>query len=270
MLFVLSPAKKLDFTPGAPKLAMSTPRFAKDTAELSDATRKLRPRQIGQLMSISPKLAELNFARYQAFDAKPDAGTLQAVLAFDGDVYDGLAARELDAKALTWAQDHLRILSGLYGVLRPLDVIQPYRLEMGTRLKTKRGHNLYDFWGKRIADSLNADADGQKDPTLVNLASQEYFGAIDTKTLKLPKIDVRFLDEKDGKARTLFLFAKQARGMMARWAVEHRAEKAKDLQAFDRGGYRFDKAASTDTDWVFTRPQPPPVALTRKLAAQKA
>ncbi len=125
MLFVLSPAKKLDFTPGPAKLPLTEPRFTKDTAELSEATRKLRPRQIGQLMSISPKLAELNYERYQAFDPKPDAGTLQAVLAFNGDVYDGLAARDLDAKALTWAQDHLRILSGLYGVLRPLDAIQP-------------------------------------------------------------------------------------------------------------------------------------------------
>ncbi len=141
---------------------------------------------------------------------------------------------------------------------------------MGTRLKTRRGHNLYDFWGKRLADSLNAEAESHKDPTLVNLASQEYFGAIDETALKLPRVSVRFLDEKDGVARTLFLFAKQARGMMARWAVEHRVEKAADLKKFDRAGYTFDKVASSAADWVFVRPQPPPVALTRKLAAQKA
>jgi hypothetical protein len=253
MLIVLSPAKRLDFDPPAVELPRTTPRFAADVASLSETTRKLSRADLRRLMSISEKLADLNRERFQAFDPDVAAGTTPAVLAFAGDVYEGLRARDLDAAALGWAQDRLRILSGLYGLLRPLDVIQPYRLEMGTRLKTKRGASLYDFWGDRISAQLNADAEGHADPTLVNLASQEYFGAVDARALKLPVVTPQFREAKDGESRIISFFAKKARGAMARFIIDQRIERAADLKAFDRDGYRFDAAASTETDWIFIR-----------------
>jgi cytoplasmic iron level regulating protein YaaA (DUF328/UPF0246 family) len=181
-----------------------------------------------------------------------------------------LKARNLDKAAFAWAQDHLRILSGLYGLLRPADAIQPHRLEMGTRLKTKRGSNLYDFWGDKVARQLNEDAKGHADPTLINLASQEYFGAVDAAALKLPVVTCRFLEEKDGEVRQLSFFAKQARGLMARFAIDQRIEKAGDLKAFDTGGYAFEAGLSNEAEWVFSRPQPPPVAQTRAAKAEQA
>ncbi|MGV9009669.1 peroxide stress protein YaaA [Brevundimonas sp.] len=251
MLIVLSPAKRLDFTEVVDAPA-TTRRFVEDTTSLAVTTRRLTKADLRRLMSISDKLAELNRERFKAFDAGSDDG-VQAAFAFAGDVYEGLKARELDARSLTWAQDHLRILSGFYGLLRPLDRIQPYRLEMGTRLKTRRGSSLYDFWGDRISKQLNADAEGQADPTLINLASQEYFGAVDAKALKLPVVTPHFKEQKDGEARIISFFAKKARGSMARFVIDERIDKADGLKAFDRDGYRFDKAASTDTDWIFTR-----------------
>ena len=158
----------------------------------------------------------------------------------------------------------MRILSGLYGVLRPLDAIQPYRLEMGVRLKTRRGQRLYDFWGPRPAEALNEAARGHKDPTLVNAASSEYFGAVDPAALKLPVINTRFLEEKDGDARVISFFAKRARGMLARWAIDHRIAKASDLRGFDAAGYRYVPELSSDTELTFARPQPPPAAPSRK------
>lgn len=253
MLIVLSPAKRLDFSPAETAVQATAPRFATETAELSKVTRKLSRADLRRLMSISDKLAELNHARFQSFDPASAEGTAPAVFAFAGDVYEGLSARTLTAADLDWAQDRLRILSGLYGLLRPLDAIQPYRLEMGTRLKTKRGASLYDFWGDRISKQLNADAEGQVEPVLVNLASQEYFGAVDAKALKIPVVTPHFKESKDGEARIISFFAKKARGAMARWAIENRIEKAEALKAFDRDGYRFDKASSTDVDWIFTR-----------------
>src|SRR4051794_23099445 len=202
MLMVISPAKSLDFAAPPVRAPLTTPELKADIAELDKATRKLTARQLRGLMSISERLAELNRERFQAFDPAAEDG-LQAAFAFNGDVYAGLKARELDRKSLAWAQDHVRILSGLYGVLRPLDAIQPYRLEMGTQLKTRRGGSLYAFWGDRIARTLNAAAMGQKDKTLVNCASGEYFGAVDRKALKLPLLSCRFLEEKDGEARIL-------------------------------------------------------------------
>ena len=159
----------------------------------------------------------------------------------------------MDAAALAWTQAHVRILSGLYGLLRPLDRIQPYRLEMGTRLKTRRGANLYDFWGDRLSKQLNADAEGHADPTLVNLASQEYFGAVDARALKLPLVTCHFREAREGGSKIISFFAKRARGTMARFAADARLETAADLKAFDRDGYRFDKASSTETDWIFIR-----------------
>jgi len=252
LLIVLSPAKRLDFTEADPALPASERRLREDTASLARTARARTVAELRRLMGISDDLARLNRERFQAFDADSTDG-VQAAFAFAGDVYEGLKARELDRAGLAFAQDHIRILSGLYGVLRPLDRIQPYRLEMGTRLKTRRGSSLYDFWGDRISKCLNADVEGQADPTLVNLASQEYFGVIDAKALKLPVVTPHFREAKDGESRIISFFAKKARGGMARFAIDERIEKAEDLKAFDRDGYRFDKAGSTETDWIFTR-----------------
>jgi len=252
LLIVLSPAKRLDFTEADPALPASERRFLEDTASLARTARARTVAELRRLMGISDDLARLNRERFQAFDAESTDG-VQAAFAFAGDVYEGLRARELDSAGLAFAQRHIRILSGLYGLLRPLDRIQPYRLEMGTRLKTRRGSSLYDFWGDRISKCLNADAAGMIDPTVVNLASQEYFGAVDAKALNLPVVTPHFRESKDGESRIISFFAKKARGGMARFAIDERIERAGDLKAFDRDGYRFDKAGSTETDWIFTR-----------------
>ncbi|WP_293900822.1 peroxide stress protein YaaA [Phenylobacterium sp.] len=262
MLIVLSPAKALDFSAAPPQAAVSLPELADQTAELAKTTRRLSVRDLKRLMSLSDNLAKLNRERFQAFDPQSDDG-LQAAFAFNGDVYAGLRARELDRKALAWAQDHVRILSGLYGVLRPLDAIQPYRLEMGTRLKTRRGQSLYDFWGPRVAQALDRAAESHRERVVVNCASGEYFGAVDRKALKAPVVACRFLEEKDGEARILSFFAKRARGAMARYAIDNRIEAVRDLRSFDRDGYRFQPHLSSDEEMTFSRPQPPPVAQTR-------
>lgn len=252
MLIVLSPAKRLDFTEPVSTLPASERRMLDDTAALSKTAKRQTKADLRRLMKISDDLAQLNVERFKAFDPESLDG-VQAAFAFAGDVYEGLKARELDEAALNFAQDHLRILSGFYGLLRPLDRIQPYRLEMGTRLETRRGASLYDFWGDRISKQLNADAEGQADPTLVNLASQEYFGAVDAKALKLPVVTPQFREEKNGESRIISFFAKKARGAMARYAIDERVERTEDLKAFDRDGYRFNKAASTESEWIFTR-----------------
>ena len=252
MLILLSPAKRLDFSPADPALPGTERRFLEDTASLAATARRQTKADLRRLMGISDDLATLNLERFRAFDPKSTDG-VQAAFAFAGDVYEGLKARELDAAGLAFAQDHVRILSGLYGLLRPLDRIQPYRLEMGTRLKTRRGSSLYDFWGDRISKQLNADAEGQDRRVLVNLASQEYFGAVDARALKLPVVTPHFRESKDGESRIISFFAKKARGTMARFAIDERIETATDLTAFDRDGYRFQKAASTESDWIFTR-----------------
>lgn len=256
MLMVISPAKSLDFTAPERVLPLTTPQMTGDIAELAKVTKRLRPRELKQLMHISDNLAALNHERFQAFDPAVEDG-LQAAIAFDGDVYAGLQARSLDKAGFEFAQAHLRILSGLYGLLRPADALQPYRLEMGTRLKTRRGATLYDFWGDRISKALNAAAEGHRHPALVNLASQEYFGAVDARALKLPVVTCHFREEKDGRSRVLGFYAKKARGLMARYAIDRRVEDPQDLKAFDVAGYAFQPDQSTDTDWVFARPQPP-------------
>lgn len=235
---------------------MTAPGFPDDLREALKAARRLTRADLRRLMRISQPLAELNHARFQALDPGGEAG-VQAALAFDGDVYDGLDARSLDRAALDWAQDRLRILSGLYGVLRPLDAIQPYRLEMGTRLKTRRGPDLYAFWGDRIARALDAACDGHADPTIVNLASEEYFGAVRPDALSRRVVKCRFLETRPGEAPRVFSFyAKRARGLMARFAIDGRLERVEDLRDFDRAGYRFDPARSGPDDWSFVRPHP--------------
>lgn len=257
MLIVISPAKALNFDAPPTSTPLTLPQLADQTAELAKTTKKLRVIDLKRMMSLSDTLAKLNRERFQAFVPESEDG-LQAAFAFNGDVYLGLKARELDKKALAWAQDHLRILSGLYGVLRPLDAIQPYRLEMGVRIKTRRGQSLYDFWGERISQALDEATAGHKDKTVVNCASTEYFGAVDRKALRAPVVSCRFLEEKDGEAKIISFFAKRARGAMARYAIDHRIEKAADLRAFDTDGYRFQPDLSSDEELTFKRPQPPP------------
>lgn len=257
MLILLSPSKNMNFdTPPAPR--RTTPALAARTADLAGVTRKLSKAKIKALMELSDDLAQLNYDRFQAFDAvaDPDATGAPAAFAFTGDVHLGLDARSLPAADLDWAQDHLRILSGLYGVLRPLDAIQPYRLEMGRKLKTKKGEDLYDFWGGDIAAELNASLDQAQERTVVNLASAEYFKAVDKATLDARVIDVSFKEEKDGKARALFMFLKRARGRMARWMIEERVTRADQLTGFSWDGYAFREDLSKPDSLVFTRPQP--------------
>jgi cytoplasmic iron level regulating protein YaaA (DUF328/UPF0246 family) len=242
----------MNFEAPARALPLTTPALKDDIAVLDTVTRKLLPRDLRQLMDISEKLADLNYQRFQAFDPAVEDG-LQAAIAFNGDVYAGLEARSLDAKGFAWAQDHLRILSGLYGLLRPADAIQPYRLEMGVQLKTKRGKSLYQFWGDRIARTLNEAAEGHRDKTLVNLASQEYFGAVDLKALSIPVVTCRFFEDRGEVTKQISFMAKKARGMMARFAIDGRIDRVEGLKDFDREGYAFQPSMSSDDDWVFLR-----------------
>lgn len=268
MLFVLSPAKTLDFTPAPPEVPATLPEMRADTAKLAAVARKLTAADLKRLMDISDDLAELNRARFRRFRVRSEEG-VQAAFAFAGDVYDGLTARDLDAQGLAWMQDHVRILSGLYGLLRPLDRIQPYRLEMGVRLASERGANLYDFWADKPARALRKAVAGHADRTIVNLASQEYFGAVDAQALKLPLLTCHFREEKDGLSRVVSFYAKVARGMMARWAIDNRIEAPEALKSFDRAGYRFDPAQSSERDWVFARPQPPPLKPSKTVSEQE-
>lgn len=259
MLILLSPAKNLDWSPPPPGLEKTAPVLAKDAAALAKTARALKPADLARLMDLSDKLATLNHERFQALGGvESRSNAKQAILAFNGDVYQGLAAKTLTPVDLAFAQAHVRILSGLYGLLAPLDAIEPYRLEMGVKLANSRGADLYDFWGDRIAKTLNATLKAQSSDEIVNLASDEYFSAVDRKALKARVITPKFLDIKDGKARPVFLFVKRARGMMARYAIEKRITNADGLKSFTVGGYRLDRAASSETDWVFTRPQPKP------------
>lgn len=255
MLMVHSPAKALDFSAPPQRLRATRPELREQTAELLETLRRFSSDDIKALMDISDKLAELNFGRFQNFDPDCEEG-VQAAVAFAGGVYVGLDARSLEADALDWLQDRLRILSGLYGVLRPLDCIQPYRLEMGSPLHTSRGETLYDFWGGRISQALNRAAKDHADPTLVNLASHEYFGAVDARALKLPVVSCTFKDEKQGRLRVLGLYAKVARGRMVRLAAEGRVDRVEGLKDLAPEGYRFRADLSSATEWVFARPQP--------------
>ncbi len=258
MLTLLSPAKKLNMEPAAISLDITQPVLDKDTRELAKLAKTQSADDLKRLMHISDKLAELNAQRFQAFNLNNQSNSAKpAGLAFDGDVYWGLEAKSLSEADLAYAQDHLRILSGLYGVLRPLDSIQPYRLEMGTKLANSRGKSLYDFWGTRIADTLNATLAAHADQTIVNLASNEYFKAVDKNSLQSNVISAKFLNIKDGQARALMYYAKYGRGLMARWIIQNRIDDARDLKAFDLDGYSFDASVSSDTELVFTRPQPP-------------
>ncbi len=256
-MFVLSPAKALDYESAVPAdVPHTSPLFPKQSAELIDVLREQSPQQIAQLMHLSDALSALNVARYAAWRPRATAhNARQAVLAFNGDVYGGLQAGSLTVKQLDWLQQHVCILSGLYGVLRPLDRMQPYRLEMGTPLATDHGANLYQFWGTQIAEYLNQRAAADKTPVIVNLASQEYFKAVARKALKARVIDCVFEDYKSGQYKVISFFAKRARGLMARYAAQHRISRPAQLEGFDLEGYAFAPTASSPDRLVFRRKQ---------------
>ena len=252
MLTVISPAKRLDWSERS--VTATAPDFQPEASRLAAHARQLTLGRLKSLMSLSDDLARLNRDRFKAFQDTPgDAQTRPAVFAFAGDTYQGLEAGTLDREALERAQSHLRILSGLYGVLRPLDAIQPYRLEMGSRLKTRRGTSLYDFWGDTISRSLNADAEAVGTDLLVNCASQEYFGAVDLKALKPQVITPQFYEVKAGTPKIVSFFAKKARGAMARFIVENRVTTVDGLRDFDLGGYRFQPGLGDGAALVFHR-----------------
>ena len=255
MLTVISPAKSLDMDPV--DIAATTPDFQDDAVRLAKTARNLTLGGLRDLMGISDDLARLNRDRFKVFAAEPAPEAVKpAALAFNGDTYQGLEAKTLSPDDLRWAQDHLRIISGLYGILRPLDAIQPYRLEMGSRLKTRRGKSLYDYWGDQIAKTLTAQAQSLGTDVLVNCASQEYFGAADRKALKLRVITPQFMEVKDGRPRIVSFFAKRARGAMARFLTEERATSPETVKDFRAGGYAFDPDLSEGDAWVFVRPYP--------------
>ena len=256
MLIVLSPAKSLDFdTPLPAALPHTLPAFPTQTRELVELMRGFAPQDLASLMHISDALATLNVGRFAVFRARASAANArQALLAFNGDVYDGLDARSLGTADLDWAQEHLAILSGLYGVLRPLDWMQPYRLEMGTRLATPQGTGLYAYWGERIAHHLDRQLQRQTgEPLLLNLASQEYFKAVNRKTLRARVAECVFEDWHGGAYKVIGFHAKRARGRMARFAIDTRAETLEALRAFDANGYTYAAKASSPDRLVFRR-----------------
>ncbi len=254
MLFLLSPAKSLDYAPSAPEVPHTLPQFVPQSKALIEVLRQKSPQQIAELMDLSDTLSALNVARYQAWRPKfTEKNAKQAVLAFNGDVYEGLDAKTLSLQELEWAQKHVGILSGLYGVLRPLDWMQPYRLEMGTTLATDQGPNLYKFWGAQIAEWLNAQLAKDKTPVIVNLASQEYFKSVDRKVLKARVIECVFEDFKGGQYKIISFNAKRARGLMARFAIQNKISHPDGLLGFDAESYAYAPAVSEPERLVFRR-----------------
>jgi cytoplasmic iron level regulating protein YaaA (DUF328/UPF0246 family) len=256
MLHLISPAKTLDFTTAPVTSVSSTPRFLQDSQELIEQLRALAPDDVASLMSISQKLGELNHARFHDWHLPFTADNAkQAVLAFKGDVYTGMNAESFSASDFEHAQQHLRILSGLYGLLRPLDLIQPYRLEMGTQFANLRGKNLYEFWGMQLTEALNQELSQYDEKVLINLASNEYWSAVKPKQLAGNVITPIFKDTKNGKQKIISFYAKKARGMMSAFIIQNKIERADEIKQFDIAGYRFEPKQSTATEWVFTRPE---------------
>ena len=254
MLIVISPAKTLDFETPPTVPAFTIPDFLDDSAELIDELREFEPYRLSELMGISPKLAELNSNRYHGWSVPfTSSNAKQSVLAFKGDVYTGLDADNLNRDDLQYAQQHLRILSGLYGVLKPLDLMQPYRLEMGTKLKTRRGKDLYDFWQDRIHAAINAELVNQEDPVLVNLASNEYFKSVKAGKLQARIITPVFKEKRNGEFKMITFFAKKARGLMSRYIIRNRLPDPEDIKGFDLEDYRYNEALSSADRPVFTR-----------------
>lgn len=254
MLMVISPAKTLDYDSPLATQRYTQPALLEKSQQLIQIARELSPAQIATLMGISDKLAHLNAERFNTWqpDFTPD-NARQAILAFKGDVYTGLQAETFSDADFDFAQQHLRMLSGLYGLLRPLDLMQPYRLEMGIRLANPAGKDLYSYWGDLLTEKLNDALAEQNDDVLINLASDEYFKAIKPKQLNGQLIKPVFLDEKNGKFKVISFYAKKARGLMSRYVIQHRLSKPEQLKAFDVDGYKFAAAESSDSEWVFKR-----------------
>ena len=256
MLFLLSPAKKLNYdSPLAADYEFEQPLFVAQATELIEVLKTKSEQEIADLMKLSDSLASLNVERYQAWEPSFDqSNSRQAILAFNGDVYEGLEASTLNQKQLAWTNQHVVILSGLYGVLRPLDLMRPYRLEMGTRLATERGKNLYEFWDGQIADYLNERLGEQKNPLVINLASEEYFKAVKKDVLKYPVVQCVFKEERDGAYKIISFSAKRARGLMCRYAIENGIDDLEGLKQFNLEGYSYDEASSSEDSLVFLRP----------------
>jgi len=259
MLILLSPAKTLNLSPQRQTKKQTEPRFLDDAEILVKKLRGMSKKTLGRLMDISPELAELNHDRYAAWSQPfTTENAKQAILTFDGEVYTGLNAEQFRSGDLAFAQKHLRILSGLYGILRPFDLMQPYRLEMGTKLPTRRGKTLYDFWGERITDAIRDDLSSINSSLMINLASNEYFKAVKPKRLDVCVVAPVFKEIKAGKSRTIATFAKQARGRMAAWLVRERITDPAAILSFSETGYEYVADESTADKPVFARPQPAP------------
>ncbi|MGK4330385.1 peroxide stress protein YaaA [Lonsdalea quercina] len=254
MLITISPAKTLDYTSPLPTKRHSQPELLERSSQLIERCKTLTPAEISSLMGISDKLAGLNAARFNDWQPHftPD-NARQALLAFKGDVYTGLAAEDFSDRDFSFAQKHMRILSGLYGILRPLDLMQPYRLEMGIKLKNQAGDNLYQFWGDTITDTLNQALEAQGDDILVNLASDEYFKSVKPKKLNARIIKPVFLDEKNGKYKVISFYAKKARGLMSRFIIQNQLTTPEQLKGFDLEGYGFAAEESSADELVFKR-----------------
>lgn len=254
MLALISPAKTLDYETALPSSNFTQPRLLDQSEQLIDVCRELSASQLASLMSVSEKIAQLNVARFQDWQTEFDlANARQAIFAFKGDVYTGLDAYALNDAQLDFAQQHLRMLSGLYGLLRPLDLMMPYRLEMGTKLHNPRGSNLYEFWGKRITDLIQQDLQQANSNILLNLASDEYYKAVKESALDAQIVKPVFLDQKNGKYKVISFYAKKARGLMARFVIEQQIQQVEDLKAFNSEGYYFDAENSNAKELVFKR-----------------
>lgn len=254
MLMLISPAKTLDFATPHHRIRATEPAHLDASAELVEVLRERSAEDLEHLMRISPALGELNARRFQQWHRPFTAANARpALFAFKGEVYQGLRAATLSAPDIRWAQRHLRILSGLYGLLRPLDLIQPYRLEMGTRLQFAGHRNLYDFWGDRLTDAINAELAGLRRPVLLNLASREYFGAIDPERVAARIVTPSFKERRNGRYQFLSMFGKRARGLMARYVIDHRISSLDALREFQTDGYRYAEDLSDGDEWVFVR-----------------
>ncbi len=256
MLIVVSPAKTLDFETKPKSKITTTPDFLNDSQELINQLKKFKSQDVIDLMGVSQKIADLNVERFNTWKQPfTSENSKQAVLAFKGDVYTGLDAESMKADDFKFAQKHLRILSGLYGLLRPMDLMQPYRLEMGKKLENKRGKNLYHFWGEQITDALNQQIKSVKSETLVNLASNEYFKSIKPKLLNAEIITPAFKDYKNGDYKMISFFAKKARGMLSRYIIDNRITNPEDMKSFAVDGYKFNSKLTDGNTWTFTRKQ---------------
>jgi cytoplasmic iron level regulating protein YaaA (DUF328/UPF0246 family) len=258
MLIVISPAKTLDYETPAKTKTFTLPDYLDDSAELIHRMREFSALDIAELMHVSSKIAELNFDRFEAWNKNfTEKNAKQAVLAFKGDVYTGLDAESFSSKDFKFAQSHLRILSGLYGLLRPLDLMQPYRLEMGTKLSNERGKNLYEFWGNTLTDGLNVQLKKIKSEYLINLASNEYFKAVKPKQINGEVITPAFKEYKNGDYKMIGFYAKKARGLLSRYIIQNQLSDIEDIKSFDVEGYKFNKSLSKGNNWVFTRKSAP-------------